>query len=64
MESSLYDTNIKRNNEPFYDKKHLLFEFLPLSEVWGEDNGSKNIFKLQKKILPIISGVSNHTSCR
>jgi hypothetical protein len=32
--------------------------------LWGGDNESNKIFKLQKKVLRIISGVSNHTSCR
>jgi hypothetical protein len=32
--------------------------------LWGGDNESKTIFKLQKKALRIISGVSNRTSCR
>jgi hypothetical protein len=32
--------------------------------LWGGDNESNNIFKLQKKVLRIISGVSNHMSCR
>jgi hypothetical protein len=32
--------------------------------LWGGDNESKTIFKLQKKALQIISGVSNRTSCR
>jgi hypothetical protein len=31
---------------------------------WGGDNHSNNIFKLQKKVIQIISDVSNHTSCR
>jgi hypothetical protein len=68
MQSSLYDENITRNNKPIYDKKHLFSKFLVMSEVWhyimGGDNESNNIFKLQKKVLRIISGVSNHTSCR
>jgi hypothetical protein len=34
MQSSLYDENIKRNNEPIYDKKHLFFTFWIMSEVW------------------------------
>jgi hypothetical protein len=29
--------------------------------LWGGDNGSKNIFKLQKMVLRTISGVNNHT---
>jgi hypothetical protein len=33
MQSSLYDENIKRENEPFY-KKHLLLKFSVMSEVW------------------------------
>jgi hypothetical protein len=32
--------------------------------LWGGDNESKTIFKLQKKALRIISDVSNRTSCR
>jgi hypothetical protein len=32
--------------------------------LWGEDNESNNIFKFQKKVLRIISGVSSRTSCR
>jgi hypothetical protein len=32
--------------------------------VWSGDNESNKIFKLQKKVLQIISGVSNRTSCR
>jgi hypothetical protein len=32
--SSIYNENIKRNNEPLYDKKHLLFEFSLMLEVW------------------------------
>jgi hypothetical protein len=32
--------------------------------LFGGDKESKNIFKLQKRVLPIISGVSNRTSCR
>jgi hypothetical protein len=32
--------------------------------IWCGDNGSNNIFKLQKKVLQIFIGVSNHTSCR
>jgi hypothetical protein len=27
MQSSLYDENIKRNNEPIHDMKHLFFKF-------------------------------------
>jgi hypothetical protein len=27
MQSGLYDENNKRNDEPLYDMKHLLFEF-------------------------------------
>jgi hypothetical protein len=34
MQSSLYDENIKRNSELLYDKKHVLFEFSVISEVW------------------------------
>jgi hypothetical protein len=30
----------------------------------GGDNESNNIFKLQKKVLQIISGVSNRSTCR
>jgi hypothetical protein len=50
MQSSLYDDNIKINNEPMYDKKYLL---LRLSHVWGMvlyggDNESNKTFKLQK----------------
>jgi hypothetical protein len=30
--------------------------------LWGRDNESNKIFKLKKKVLQIISGVSNHTS--
>jgi hypothetical protein len=29
---------------------------------WGGDNGSNTIFKLQRKVIRITSGVSNHTS--
>jgi hypothetical protein len=32
--------------------------------LWGGDNESNKIFKLQKKVLRINSGVSNCTSCR
>jgi hypothetical protein len=32
--------------------------------LWGGNNESNKIFKLQKKVLRIISGVSNRTSCR
>jgi hypothetical protein len=32
--------------------------------LWGGDNESNTIFKLQKKVLQIISVVSNRTSCR
>jgi hypothetical protein len=32
--------------------------------LWGGNNESNNIFKLQKKVLQIISGDSNCTSCR
>jgi hypothetical protein len=32
MLSNVYDENIKRNNEPLYDK-HLLFKFSFMSEV-------------------------------
>jgi hypothetical protein len=32
--------------------------------LWSGDNESNNIFKLQKKVLRIISGVSNLMSCR
>jgi hypothetical protein len=32
--------------------------------LWGGDKESKNIFKLQKRVLRVISGVSNRTSCR
>jgi hypothetical protein len=31
---------------------------------WGGDNESNNIFKLQTRVIQIISGVSKHTSCR
>jgi hypothetical protein len=31
---------------------------------WGEDNESNTIFKLQKWVIRIISGVGKHTSCR
>jgi hypothetical protein len=31
---------------------------------WGGDNESIKIFKLRKRILRIMSGVSKHTSCR
>jgi hypothetical protein len=31
---------------------------------WGGDNDSNNIFKLQRRVILIISGVSKHTSCR
>jgi hypothetical protein len=31
---------------------------------WGEDNESNKIFKLQKRAIQIISGVSKHTSCK
>jgi hypothetical protein len=34
IQSSLYGENIKRNNEPIYDNKHLIFKFLVMSEVW------------------------------
>jgi hypothetical protein len=30
----------------------------------GGDNDSNNIFKLQKRVIRIISGISKHTSCR
>jgi hypothetical protein len=32
--------------------------------LWGGDNESSNIFKLQKKVFQNISRVSNRTSCR
>jgi hypothetical protein len=32
--------------------------------LWGGDSECNNIFKLQKKALRIISGVSCHMSCR
>jgi hypothetical protein len=32
--------------------------------LWGGDNESNKIFELQKKVLWIISGVSNRTSYR
>jgi len=31
---------------------------------WGGDNDRNNIFKLRKRVIRIISGVSKHTSCR
>jgi hypothetical protein len=31
MQSSMYDDNTKRNNEPLYDKKYLLFKFSVMS---------------------------------
>jgi hypothetical protein len=64
MQINLYDKNIKRNNEPVYDRKHLFFKFWVMCEVWGRDNESNKMFKLQKKVLKIISGVSNYMSCR
>jgi hypothetical protein len=42
MQSSIDDENIKRNNEPLYDMKHLLFEFSVMSEVWAGDNKKQN----------------------
>jgi hypothetical protein len=32
--------------------------------LWDGFNESNKIFKLQKKVLRILSAVSNHTSCR
>jgi hypothetical protein len=32
--------------------------------LWDVDKESKNIFKLQKRVLHIICGVSNCMSCR
>jgi hypothetical protein len=65
MQSSLYDKNIKRNYEPVYDKKYVLSKFescLRYSIIlWGGDNESDELFKLQKKVLRIISGVNNRT---
>jgi hypothetical protein len=31
---------------------------------WGGDRASDSIFKLQKRVLRVISGVSSRTSCR
>jgi hypothetical protein len=45
VQGSLYDDNIKRNNEPMYDKKLYVIILL------DGDNESNNIFKLQKKVL-------------
>jgi hypothetical protein len=32
--------------------------------LWGGHNDCDKLFKLQKKVLQIISGVNNRTSCR
>lgn len=58
VQSSLYDEHIKINHEPIYDK-HLFFKFWVMSGMvlWGVDMDSNRIFKLQKKVLQIISGV-------
>ncbi|PNF36177.1 hypothetical protein B7P43_G10683 [Cryptotermes secundus] len=32
--------------------------------LWGGDEESKSIFKLQKQVLRVISGISSRTSCR
>jgi hypothetical protein len=34
MKSSIYDENTKGNSEPLCDKKHILFEFSLMSEIW------------------------------
>jgi hypothetical protein len=33
-QSYFCDQNIKGNNEPLHDKKHLLFKFSVIFEVW------------------------------
>jgi hypothetical protein len=54
-------------NEPSHYKMYLLCEISCTSEVWYNfcrDNESKSIFKLQKRVWQIISGVSKQLSCR
>jgi hypothetical protein len=67
MQSSITVKNNKRNNKPLYDKKYLRSNFqscLRYSTIlWGEDNESNKMFKLQNVLL-IICGVNNTTSCR
>jgi hypothetical protein len=65
VQSSLYGKNFKRNNEPIHDKKHLFFKFLRYGIIlWGGDKKIKIFLNLQKRVLHIISGVRNRTSCR
>jgi hypothetical protein len=63
MQNSLYDENIKRNS-PCMIKNIYFSNFESCLRygiiIWGGDNESNKIFKLQKKVLRIISGVSNH----
>jgi hypothetical protein len=55
MQNSVYDESNARNNEPSYEKKHLLFKFAVMSRygstLQGGDNESDNILRLQKKVL-------------
>jgi hypothetical protein len=52
-QSSIYNANIETNNEPLYDKEHLLFKFFTNHRygVWDEDNKSNKIFTLPKRPL-------------
>jgi hypothetical protein len=69
MQSSLHGENIKRKNEPIYDKiiYFSLFESCLRNGIiffWGGDRESSRIFKLQKQVLQVNYGVSSHTSRR
>jgi hypothetical protein len=62
----VYDENIKGNKSPYmirniyYSNFHSCLRYDII--FWGGDSESNNIFKLQKKALQIICGVSYHTS--
>jgi hypothetical protein len=64
MQSHLYDVNINRNIVPMYMTRNVYYSNFESCLMYGiilleGNNDSKNIFKLQKKVLQIISGVSN-----
>jgi hypothetical protein len=51
-----------RRTYSYYAHFHAFLRYVII--FWGGDNDSKNIFKLQRRVIRIISGVSKHTSCR
>ena len=65
----IYDKVFERDFKSLYDSKYIFYEIsgtFTVSNIilGGKREGVKRIFRIQKRVIRLISGVSSRTSCR